>query len=201
MSSPSVTRATLLLRIRDAQDRVAWGEFVQLYAPLIHSYGMHRGMQDADAADLVQDVMRQVSRSMPDFDYDRSRGSFRGWLLTVTRNALRKTAKRNSRQASGSGDTHVHGLLEQQPEAAHDDEEWDREYRRNLFQWAAERVKPDFREASWQAFWRTVVEGREIEPVAQELNLSVGAVYIARSRLLARIRQEVEAVEEEGGRP
>ena len=201
MSSLSATRATLLLRIRDAQDRVAWGEFVQLYAPLIHSYGMHRGMQDADAADLVQDVMGQVSRSMPGFDYDRSRGSFRGWLLTVTRNALRKTANRNSRQAKGSGDTEVHGLLEQQPAAPHDDEEWDREYQRNLFQWAAERVKPDFREASWLAFWRTVVEGHETETVARELKLSVGAVYIARSRIISRVRQEIAAVEEEGGRP
>lgn len=189
------------MRIRDAQDQIAWGEFVQLYAPLIHSYGMHRGMQDADAADLVQDVMQQVSRSMPGFDYDRNRGSFRSWLLTVTRNALRKTANRNSRQPKGSGDTQVNGLMEQQPEAEPADEEWDREYRWNLFLWASERVKCDFREASWRAFWRTVVEGQEIDPVARELNLSVGAVYIARSRIIARIRQEIAAVEVEGGQP
>ena len=198
MSPPSVTRATLLLRIRDARDQAAWGEFVQLYAPLIHAYGMHRGMQDADAADLVQEVMRLVSRSMPGFQYDRARGSFRGWLLTVTRNELRKMAGRRGRQTSGSGDSQVHGLLEQQPEGAHD-EEWDREYRWNLFLWAAERVKGDFREASWRAFWRTIVEGQEIDAVARDLNLSAGAVYIARSRIIARIREEVGAVEEDGG--
>src|SRR5436190_1712721 len=132
MSTPSLTRATLLVRIRDTRDQAAWGEFVQLYAPLIHAYGMHRGMQDADAADLVHEVMRLVARSMPGFQYDRARGSFRGWLLTVTRNELFKMSSRKGRQARGSGDSQVHGLLEQEPEGTHD-EEWDREYRWNLF--------------------------------------------------------------------
>lgn len=197
MSSPSVTRASLLLRIRDPQDRVAWGEFVQLYAPLIHAYGVHRGLQDADAADLVQEVLRRVSRSVPQFDYNRQRGSFRGWLLTVTRNELRKMAARKQRQASGSGDTQMHGLLAQQPDVRDPDADWDREYRWRLFHWAAERVKPEFREATWRAFWLTVVETHEIEAAARQLKLSVGAVYIARSRVTARIREEIRAAEGE----
>jgi RNA polymerase sigma factor (sigma-70 family) len=187
----------LLLRIRDPGDRIAWGDFVQLYAPLIHSYGLHRGLQDADAADLVQEVLRRVSRAIPKFEYDRERGSFRGWLLTVTRNELRKIAGRKDRQARGSGDTQVHGLLEQQPEKDEADAEWDREYRWNLFLWAAERVKAEFREATWRAFWRTVVEGEACEEVAAEIQLSVGAVYIARSRVTARIRQEIQATLDE----
>jgi RNA polymerase sigma-70 factor (ECF subfamily) len=199
MSSPSVTRASLLLRIRDPQDRLAWGEFVELYAPLIHGYGMHHGLQDADAADLVQEVLRRVSRSAARFEYDRSRGSFRGWLLTVTRNEVRKMAGRRLRQPLGSGDTQVREVLEQHPETVEADAQWDREYQRNLFLWAAERVKSSFREATWQAFWLTVVEGAEIESVARQLKLSPGAVYIARSRVTARIRQEVLAVEDERG--
>src|SRR5688572_14360983 len=113
MSSPSVTRASLLLRIRDPSDRLAWGEFVQLYAPLIHAYGMHHGLQDADAADLVQEVLRRVSRVAGKFEYDRERGSFRGWLLTVTRNEVRKMAARRGRQPAGSGDTQMREILEQ----------------------------------------------------------------------------------------
>jgi RNA polymerase sigma-70 factor (ECF subfamily) len=191
MSTPSITRASLLLRIRDPSDRLAWNDFVQLYAPLIHAYGMHRGLQDADAADLVQEVLRRVARSIPQFEYDRSRGSFRGWLLTVTRNELRKMAARKSSRAQASGDTAVRSLLEQEPDEPASDDQWDREYQWNLFLWAAERVKAEFREATWQAFWRTVVEGQAIETVAQELKLS-----IARSRVIARIRQEIATIEE-----
>jgi RNA polymerase sigma-70 factor (ECF subfamily) len=197
MSSPSVTRASLLLRIRDPSDRMAWADFVQLYGPLIHAYGLHRGLQDADAADLVQEVLRRVSRAISKFEYDRERGSFRGWLLTVTRNELRRIAGRKDRQARGSGDTQVQGLLEQQSANDDADAQWDREYRWNLFLWAAERVKPEFREATWKAFWRTVVEGEPCEQVAAEIQLSVGAVYIARSRVTARIRQEIEATLDE----
>jgi RNA polymerase sigma factor (sigma-70 family) len=196
MTTSSLTRASLLLRIRDPSDRIAWSDFVQLYAPLIHAYGMHRGLQDADAADLVQEVLRRVARSIPRFEYDRSRGSFRGWLLTVTRNEVRKMAARRGRGTQGSGDTQVRSVLEQEPDDSTTDDDWDREYQWNLFLWAAERVKPEFREATWHAFWRTVVEEQAVEPVAKELKISAGAVYIARSRVLARIRQEVAAVED-----
>jgi RNA polymerase sigma-70 factor (ECF subfamily) len=197
MSTPSVTRASLLLKIRDPRDRIAWNDFLQLYAPLIHAYGMHRGLQDADAADLVQEVLRRVSRSMPSFEYDRKRGTFRGWLLTVTRNEIRKMAERKGRQAIGSGDTQMQGLLEQAEDAGQPDAEWDREYRWNTLLWAAERVKAEFRPNTWQAFWRTVIGGEEASQVAQELKMSLGAVYIARSRVTARIKQEIEATLDE----
>jgi len=196
MSTPSVTRASLLLRIRDSADRIAWTDFVQLYAPLIHAYGMHRGLQDADAADLVQEVLRRVARSMPQFEYDRSRGTFRGWLLTVTRNEVRKIAARKGSPVQGSGDTHVRSVLEQQPDHSNTDGDWDREYQWNLFLWAADHVKREFRAATWQAFWQSVVEGEAIDAVASTLNVSAGAVYIARSRVIARIRQEIAAVED-----
>ncbi len=195
MSSHS-TRASLLLRIRDSQDRAAWGEFVQLYAPLVHGYGRQRGLQDADAADLAQDVLRCVARTAPEFRYDPARGSFRGWLFTVTRNELRKMAGRKAAQAHATGDSAVRQLLEQQVDAA-EEERWTREYQWNLFRWVADRVRPEFRETTWQAFWHTAVEGKEMSAVALELKISVGAIYIARSRITARIRQEIQAVEGE----
>jgi RNA polymerase sigma factor (sigma-70 family) len=195
MDSIATTRASLLLRIRDPRDRIAWGEFVELYAPLIHAYGMRHGLQDADAADLAQEVLRRVARSAAKFEYDPTRGTFRGWLFTVTRNELSKLAVRNARKAKGTGDTAVHAVLEQHPDKAPDEQEWDREYQWNLFHWGAERVRHEFRDATWQAFWLTAVSGREAAEVARELNVSVGAVYIARSRVTARIRQEIQSVE------
>lgn len=197
MAPPSVTRATLLLKIRDPADRIAWNDFVQLYAPLIHAYGMRRGLQDADAADLVQEILRRVSRSMPKFEYDRTRGSFRGWLLTVTRNEIRKMVERKPRQAIGSGDTQMHGLLNQVEEPTASDSEWDQEYHWRAFLWAAERVKPEFRDNTWHAFWRTVVGNEDSSQVASDLKLSLGAVYIARSRVTARIKQELESTLDE----
>jgi RNA polymerase sigma-70 factor (ECF subfamily) len=196
MGFSSATRASLLLRIRDPRDRLAWSEFVGVYAPLIHAYGRRRGLQDSDTADLTQEVLRRVARASAGFEYDPAKGSFRGWLLAITRNELRKVVARQARQARGAGETDVLRLLEQQVDAS-DEEAWEREYQWNLFQWAANKVRVEFREPTWQAFWRTAVLATGVDQVARDLGISPGAVYVARSRVTARIRQEIEAVEGE----
>src|SRR5262249_20891031 len=109
------TRASLLLRIRDPNDGPAWAEFVALYAPLLHAYGMRNGLQDADAADLAQDTLGHVLRTAPGFVYDPARGSFRGWLFTIARNEIRKAAARAARRAGGTGDTDARLMLEAHP--------------------------------------------------------------------------------------
>jgi DNA-directed RNA polymerase specialized sigma24 family protein len=187
------TRASLLLRIRDPRDALAWGEFVRLYAPLLHAYGVRRGLQDADAADVVQDTLRNVLRAAPQFTYDPARGSYRGWLFTIARNEVRKFATRTA--GRGTGDSHVRHLLEAHPDPAGDQDNWDRDYRLALFHWAAARVRPEFREKTWDAFWQTAVTGADIAAVAAGLGLTVGGVYIARSRVTTRIRQEIQAVD------
>lgn len=192
------TRATLLLRIRDLKDRTAWSEFVELYTPLLYSYAIKAGLQDADAADVAQESMCDVVRSIRSFEYDASKGSFRGWLLTVTRNRIRKRMSHAQRRSAGSGDTAVYQLLQAQPQESEDaiDNAWQREYELRLFHWAAQRVRPEFRDTTWQAFWSTTVENIAIEQVATRLGLSVGAVYIARSRVLARLRIVVSELEQ-----
>lgn len=191
------TRASLLLRIRDPHDNAAWGEFVALYAPLLHAYGMRHGLQDADAADLAQDTLGKVMRAAPDFRYEPAKGTFRGWLLTIARNELRRLHNRRSRQSPGSGDTGVYQLLAGIPDPASDDAAWEHDYRLHLFRWAAGRVQTQFRDKTWQAFWRTVVMGEDVESVAQSLQLTAGAVYVARSRVAARIREEIATAEGE----
>ena len=169
MSTSPATRASLLLRIRDPKDRIAWGEFVRIYAPLLHAYGMHRGLQDADAGDLAQEVLWRIMQAVPEFQYDPSRGSFRGWLFTITRNELLKMLAKRGRQPAGTGDSDMKQVLEQHPDDPQDEEHWNREYQWNLFQWAAKRVQAEFKETTWQAFWLTAVQGKEVEAVAKEL--------------------------------
>ncbi len=191
------TRASLLLRIRDANNVQAWTDFVEIYMPLLHAYAMRNGLQDADAADLAQDTVRQVVRAISRFEYDKAKGSFRGWLLAIARNEIRKQIKQNRNMGRlGRQRSQLHASA---GSSASRRSRWEREYQLHLFHWAANRVKVEFRETSWRAFWQTVVEGKEIASVAEELNVSPGAIYIARSRVLARIREEIETAEREDG--
>lgn len=195
MADSPPTRVTLLLRLRDLSDQQAWGEFVELYAPLVYQFARRKGLQDADAADVTQDVLRSAARSLPSFDYDPERGGFRRWLFTVCRHEVCDFHARRSHLPVGSGDTAVLGRLSELPANSDDEADWDREYRQRLFEWAAERVRPTVQPATWSAFWQTAVEGQPPQSVAEQLGLSVGAVYIARSRVLARIREQIERIE------
>src|SRR6187200_1098961 len=109
------TRASLLLRLRDPQDEAAWAEFVRLYAPLIYGYAHKQGLQDADAADLTQEVLGRVARSAARLEYDPAKGTFRGWLFRVVRNELCDFGAARKRHRPGSGDTGVKRRLEEQP--------------------------------------------------------------------------------------
>jgi RNA polymerase sigma-70 factor (ECF subfamily) len=185
MDEAPPTRLTLLARLRDVQDEAAWGEFVDVYAPLVYNLARRHGLQDADAGDVTQEVLRAAVGTLPGFSLDPRRGSFRGWLFTVARNALRKNANARKRQPRSRG---AGGAFEAWPAPDDDEARWNQEYRERLFAWAAARVRGRFRSATWHAFWQTAVEGRDTKEVAAELGLSPGAVYIARSRVLAGIR-------------
>lgn len=192
MSGSPVTRPSLLLRIRDHRDEQAWRQFVGIYAPLVDHYGRKHGLQAADAADLAQEVLQVVATAVDRFEYDPRKGTFRGWLFTVTRNKLRRMLARRKRQPQGTGDSGVRGLLEQQ--AGTDEADWDKEYQRRLFAWAAAQIRTGCQDTTWTAFWQTAVEDRPAQAVAEELGMTVGAVYIAKSRVLARLRALIRQV-------
>jgi RNA polymerase sigma factor (sigma-70 family) len=191
------TRPSLLVRLRDPRDGPAWGQFVDLYAPLVYGYARKRGLQDADAADLTQTVLRKVAANVGELEYDSRRGSFRGWLFTIVRNQLRDFASRRRRPGQGSGDPAVHRLLQEQAAPTDDAAGWERDYRQRLLAWAAERVRPRFQDATWQAFWQTAVEGKRPREVAEALDLSAAAVYLARSRVMARLRAAIQELQED----
>ena len=203
MDEPSLeTRPSLLARVRNLADQTAWNRFAALYAPVIHGYLRNRGLQEADAADVTQQALQKVMAAVGRLEYDRAKGRFRGWLLTITRNALIDHVKRGRKGVVGSGDTAVHALLDALPAGAaaattEEEARWDRECQERVLQWAMDEVRSSFEPKTWQAFHETAIRHRSPEDVAGELSMTVGAVYVAKSRVTARLRRVVSELEDE----
>jgi RNA polymerase sigma-70 factor (ECF subfamily) len=194
-----LTRASLLVRLRNASNDRAWHEFVQIYGPVVYGFARSRGLQDADAADLMQDVMRSVMGAIGRFDYDRNQGTFRSWLFTITRNKVYTFLSARRIRPRGSGDSATNRLLDSQVDPNDGSEDWETEYQRRLAALAMERVKSEFHETTWRAFWLTAVEGVAAADAARQVGISPGATYVAKSRVLARLKEEVAAIEDQEG--
>jgi RNA polymerase sigma-70 factor (ECF subfamily) len=187
--SDSGTRPSLLVRLRDLTDVESWQTFVTTYAPLIYGYCRRRGAQDADAADVTQEVLTRVARAVRTFEYQPERGRFRDWLGTVTRNALAMYQRKQARQAAG-GD--LDRMIDPEPEA-----EWTADFHAQVLRVAMERVRGHFEPPTWTAFLRVWQDGRPALEVAQELGLSIDSVYAAKSRVLKRLWEEVRMLAED----
>ena len=195
MDEQPLTRPSLLADLRNPHDGRAWSQFVAIYTPLVYRFARRRGLQETDAADVTQDVFRAVARSIGQFDYDCRKGSFRGWLIAVARSKLSDFLAKRKSEIGGCGGTEALKLLEQQPSGDDEDDFVEREHRRCLFDWAAGQIRDEFQPTTWQAFWQTSVEGENTKEVAISFGMTVGAVYIARSRVLARLKQTIQGVE------
>jgi RNA polymerase sigma factor (sigma-70 family) len=196
MDESPATRRSLIVKLRDSTNAAAWSEFVTLYEPLVYRLARAKGLQDADAQDLCQEVFRAVAQAVDRWDPER--GSFRGWLSRIARNLLINFLNRRQNQLRGSGSTSVQELLDAHPVADPSASAlFEAEYRRRVFQCAADDVRGEFAPSTWQAFWQTAVEAHAPNAVAAELGISVGAVYIARSRVLARLRRRIEQLGDE----
>ena len=192
------TRPSLLARIKNTGDRQAWAEFVDIYAPLIYGFALKHGLQDADAADLTQEVLGAVARSAARLDYDPRKGTFRGWLFRVVRNELADFGTARKRNRPGSGDTDVKRWLEEQPAPSADEvAAWEHEYERRLFALACDQVRRDFQESTWQAFWLTAIQGKSGKDVAGVLGISTAAVYLAKRRVMERLREQIDYLKAE----
>jgi RNA polymerase sigma-70 factor (ECF subfamily) len=196
MTQTPSTRPSLLLRLRDPQDHAAWVEFVSLYEPATYRLLRRHGLQDADAREVMQELLMAVSRSIDRWNPAKERGSFRGWLRLVTRNLVINWLKQSQRRALATGGADLQDLLEQLPAAAEPETmEFDREFRRAVFQQASEQVRAEVQPATWQAFWETSVVGASPAEAAQKLGMRVGAVRVAKCRVLARLRTAVQEIE------
>ena len=190
------TRASLLLRLHDPHDEAAWREFVELYTPLVYGYARRQGLQDADAADLSQEVLRAVAGAISRLEYNPARGAFRNWLFTIVRRKLSHWRRAQENRTAGSGNTATHRLLEQCPAPDGLEAAWQAEWERGVFAWACEQVRRDVTDTTWQAFWRTAIEGQPGKRVAADLGMTTGAVYLAHYRVLARLKVLIRTVPE-----
>jgi RNA polymerase sigma-70 factor (ECF subfamily) len=183
------TSPSLLCRLRQPGDEAAWRRFAELYTPLLYYWARRLGLQPADAADLVQEVFAALVRKLPRFTYDRHR-SFRSWLRAVTHNKWRDLCNRRTERPLPPGSPALQAL----PAADGGEGVTGAEYRRLLLRQALRIMRTDFRPLTWQACWMYAVEGRPAEEVAAALGVGVAAVYVAKSRVLARLRQELEGL-------
>ncbi|MFN0018964.1 MAG: RNA polymerase sigma factor [Pirellulaceae bacterium] len=189
------TRDSLLVQVRSPANREAWEEFASLYRPVIFRLARQRGLQDADAQDLAQQVLMAVAAAIGDWEKSHEEVRFRHWLRRVARNAIVNALSRQPRDR-GAGGSSVQELLSEQPEV---DEEStaliELEYRRELYLRAARMVRGDVEAETWRAFEMTVIENRTIDEAAAELDKPVGTIYAARSRIMRRLREAVRELE------
>ena len=188
--SPPETRASLILRLRDAADVAAWDEFVAIYGPLVFRLALRQGLQAADADDVVQQVFSAVAQSVHQWLERPERGRFRGWLLTIARNIAIKALTRRPHGGVGlGGELSSERLAEIAAPSGPISSQFDLEYRREVYRWAAEQVRASVASSTWNAFHLTHVDGVSIADAAAQLNISVGNVYIARSRIISCLRE------------
>jgi RNA polymerase sigma-70 factor (ECF subfamily) len=188
------TRQSLLLRAQNGETK-AWKDLTELYRPLILGWLNRQGARASDLEDLSQEVLLCVVKQLPDFQHSGQRGAFRNWLRTIV---CRRTADywraidTNSQATGGSGAT---AALQQIADPDSDlNRQWDEEHDQYVVHCLLDLVEQKFEPVTLQAFRRLALDGASGEEVAQELGMSVAAVYVAKSRVLARIRQEAEGL-------
>lgn len=185
------TRQSLLLQLQDLQNQEAWSEFVAIYQPLIEELARTQGVQPVDAAEIAQVVLLAVAKAAPKWDLEPI-VRFRAWLRTATRNVVVNFLIQQSRQPKPTGDSDFQQWLEQVPVSSSESGLFAEEERRRVYDWAVERARAEFEGSTWQAFWKTAVEGSDVSTAARELQMSAGAIYVARSRVLNRLREKVQ---------
>ncbi|MCX7418493.1 MAG: sigma-70 family RNA polymerase sigma factor [Planctomycetia bacterium] len=184
------TSHSLIARVKDLADGAAWTEFLGIYQPVVLRMARRRGLQDADAQDLMQQVCLSISKSIGGWIPGDLQPPFRAWLTTIARNAITKALTRRPRDAA-TGSTSMVELLEAQPDPQATTAEILAEARKELIRWATEQIRSEFSEATWNVFWRTAIEGVPIAEVAKSTGRSAGAVYVARYRVIARLKEKV----------
>lgn len=184
------TRVTLLVRLKRAEDAEAWRTFVDLYTPLVYRYCRTRGLQDADARDVTQQVLASVHRAIESFEYDPQRGRFHNWLGTITQHEVSRHQQKDRRPGKGLGGGQGDSVAAQQDGPV--DAAWLEEFNAHVFTAALDRIRPQFDDATWQAFdstWMNDVKPRE---TAQRLGKTTAWIYKARFRVLQRLKSEIE---------
>ena len=191
----SSSTSSSLLHRAVAQDAEAWRRLSELYGPVVYGWVRAAGFKEHDAADIVQEVFRAVFSSLDRFRRDRPTDSFRGWLSTIAHRRACDHLRKRAGQPAAAGGTEAQAMLQELPERLPEDGlPEDANSHADLIRRALELVRPEFAERTWQACMQTTVEGRRPADVAADLEMTVGAVYVARSRVLKRLKTELEGL-------
>jgi RNA polymerase sigma-70 factor (ECF subfamily) len=186
----------LLDRLRDPRDEMAWQRLVELYTPLLRSWLRPHCRQEADLDDLTQDVLTVLACKVKEFDHNSRMGAFRTWLRTIAANKLGDYL-RSGRHRAGCQGEEQERLLAQLADPASDlSRVWERQHAEHVAAALLAQLRPEFSDSTWEAFQRLVVQGQSTAEVAQALHLTPNAVMIAKSRVLARLRQEMRGWED-----
>jgi len=193
MDYQPTTNVELVLRLTNTEDQQAWTEFVEIYEPLILRAARKLGLNSNDAVDATQEVLVHLSKVVSKWKPTGRSGSFRGWLVRVARNQMLKLVERTTMLRPQSGSADVQNLLSEDPEPEPDNSTYfNIEFRRQVFLHVVQKIRQCFNEKTWLAFWKTFIDQQPPQDVADELAISVGAVYIARSRVMNRLQLEVK---------
>ena len=179
------TAVSLLQRLRQQPAAADWDRLVRLYTPLLLYWARRLGLREEDAADLVQEVLIVLVKKLPEFEYEPGK-SFRGWMRTVLMNKWRDRPRRAEPEPIENSKVH--------PPGPEDDPLEEQEYRLFVMGQALRIMTSDFEPTTWQACWETVVAGRPAADVAAELGITPNAVYLAKARVLSRLRQDLDGL-------
>ena len=185
------TSTSLLDRVRNRGDAASWQTLVEIYTPLIRGWLHRNSGLDKDADDVIQEVLAVVVSRITEFRREPHVGAFRAWLRTITVNCLRDSWKARKRRPSAEADRQVEELLQQLADPVSGlSHVWDVEHDRHVTQRLLELIRGEFAEKTWLAFQRFALGDEPAETVAADLGMSVNAVFIAKSRVLAALRRE-----------
>ncbi len=190
-----VSTSVSLLRRVQADDSEAWRRLVKLYGPVVYRWARDAGLQPSDAADVTQDVFGSLTRHIRHLSHKRPTDTFRGWLWTITRNRVRDHYRARRQQVQAAGGSDARQQLEQLADRPPDPQSESGSLELSgLRHRALQLVCQEFDPRTWKAFWRTAVEGDRPSDVAGDLGVSVWAIYKARSRVLSRLRAQLDGL-------
>jgi RNA polymerase sigma-70 factor, ECF subfamily len=191
------TRASLILRLQNAEDVAAWETFESIYSPVIHRVAMRQGLQPSDADNVIQEVLLRVAKSVGRWLERSDKGPFRAWLIRIARNEAARLLSRPATRPEGHGANSEELQLDALAVSDELVSQLDIEYQREVFLWAAEQVRGMVAEPTWLAFWLTHVEGLSVEQAARQLGVKSGNIYFGRSRVMYRLKLAVQQFEEQ----
>lgn len=187
------TNHSLIARVKDLGDSASWVEFLGIYQPVVYRMARRRQLQDADAQDVMQQVFLSIAMSIEGWESGNGQPPFRAWLMTIARNAITKALARRPRDRA-TGTTSAAEILENQAEAEATASEILSEARREVIRWATEQIRSEFSEEIWRLFQQTAIDGVSIADVAKSSGRSAGSIYVARFRVIVRLKEKIQEV-------